>query len=334
MVFWRLINEAVPIIFINFESKLNTMKKSLYLFLLIASFGVSAQTNFHKGYSEGFKKGFCHQKIGCVAPVGVSLGPSPGQLFSSYKDGYNNGFSDGMKKSQSERRSESQSQSQSPYGRESYRPEFKTFTPDYNQLNKILKARQQSYNNNNNSTKNIEPVTLDDYLSHVSVKRGKHSNDKIKNLRINSINFNSQERKAINIQNEYLRFGKYPVYLQEGEYGNVGAIIYDSEGSIIYSGEEANVWIDEDGEVSLILFFEKKINSKNLSIFKYDSSVQKGMSNDNNSGFIWHLISYQEKVKFCKAEVLVQPYNSQLEEKGYEYKMILVFNNVLRKSKN
>lgn len=75
------------------------MKK--YPLILIAIFIAStilAQTNFTKGFNDGYKKGYCQdQGIGCIEPI-PPIAPIPKieENSNSYTDGYNRGFKMGL----------------------------------------------------------------------------------------------------------------------------------------------------------------------------------------------------------------------------------------------
>tara|TARA_A100001011_G_scaffold53286_1_gene51655 strand:+ start:3070 stop:3768 length:699 start_codon:yes stop_codon:yes gene_type:complete len=73
------------------------MKKLILLLLIVPIIGLS-QSNFYKGYSAGWKKGYCGESYGCIPPV-VPTPPSPRSGFNSYEDGYARGLSDGSKSS-------------------------------------------------------------------------------------------------------------------------------------------------------------------------------------------------------------------------------------------
>ena len=68
------------------------MKKLLLLLLIVPIIGLS-QSNFYKGYSAGWKKGYCGESYGCIPPV-VPTPPSPRSGFNSYEDGYARGTYD------------------------------------------------------------------------------------------------------------------------------------------------------------------------------------------------------------------------------------------------
>lgn len=73
------------------------MKSIIFTFIFISfSFIVKAQSEFSKGFKEGYKAGYCYQKTGCTAPM-TPIAPTPTypEKSSSYQDGYNRGFTDG-----------------------------------------------------------------------------------------------------------------------------------------------------------------------------------------------------------------------------------------------
>lgn len=67
----------------------------LLLLVLFAFQHINAQSDFSKGWDEGYREGYCYNKYGCVSPVPpVSPVPAPGQ--DNYKGGYNAGFIKGQ----------------------------------------------------------------------------------------------------------------------------------------------------------------------------------------------------------------------------------------------
>jgi len=74
------------------------MKKlKLILFIgILTSFTANSQTDYSKGWKNGYKEGYCYGYYGCVAPV-APVSPVPRAGESSYKDGYNRGFVKGKK---------------------------------------------------------------------------------------------------------------------------------------------------------------------------------------------------------------------------------------------
>lgn len=81
------------------------MKLQLLRWLLFLSFHLFVsisycQSSFDKGFEEGYKKGYCYEKIGCTPPVPpIAPLPVPGESIDSYQDGYNRGFKLGLEAS-------------------------------------------------------------------------------------------------------------------------------------------------------------------------------------------------------------------------------------------
>ena len=73
--------------------------KYIILFIFINN-QLFAQTEFDKGFKEGYKNGYCFNiGVGCVAPVTpVAPIPKANESSSSYQNGYDRGFAIGYKK--------------------------------------------------------------------------------------------------------------------------------------------------------------------------------------------------------------------------------------------
>lgn len=56
------------------------------------------QSNFDRGFQNGYKKGYCHdQGVGCMPPIPpIAPIPTVGENMDSYQDGYNRGFEMGL----------------------------------------------------------------------------------------------------------------------------------------------------------------------------------------------------------------------------------------------
>nr|WP_299034007.1 tetratricopeptide repeat protein [uncultured Tenacibaculum sp.] len=96
------------------------------LFLTIAillSTTVYSQTNYDRGFNNGYKKGYCHdQGIGCIDPI-PPIPPIPkiGESSDNYNDGYDRGFEMGL---QARKSSNSSSSSEN-------RTRYKTSSPEF-----------------------------------------------------------------------------------------------------------------------------------------------------------------------------------------------------------
>lgn len=80
------------------------MKGYLLIVAILFSTLIYSQTQFSKGFEEGFKKGYCYERgVGCLPPITpISPMPNISEKMESYTDGYNRGFQIGLDKSRSE----------------------------------------------------------------------------------------------------------------------------------------------------------------------------------------------------------------------------------------
>lgn len=231
----------------------------------------------------------------------------------------------------------------SPYGRKTYTPNIKPFSPNLNQLNNILKARQKRYYNNsqvqkryyNNSqgqntySSKTKKLTFYDIISD---KWNRNS------LGLKLTNFNSEERKAIKAKQTYDKFKSRPLDLYKGQY-TASVIVFDSNKDVKFVDNKAIVEIDAEGKVSFI--FCSSVFGITLPIMSYNETVKKSMDRERKKAstdsefskkldnFTWQLITYREKSKLCFAEILVQGYSNNLVKRGKEYSVVLLFNDKL-----
>jgi len=77
---------------------------STFIFLII-SFLAYSQSNFDKGFYDGFKKGYCYERDNnCIAPITPNAPiPSVNENSDNYNHGYNRGFQIGLDKSRNEK---------------------------------------------------------------------------------------------------------------------------------------------------------------------------------------------------------------------------------------
>jgi hypothetical protein len=74
------------------------MKKLILILVCFIGYIGFSQTNYNKGFEDGYKEGWCYGKgIGCIPPI-PPIAPIPriGEDFESYQDGYNRGFQMGL----------------------------------------------------------------------------------------------------------------------------------------------------------------------------------------------------------------------------------------------
>jgi tetratricopeptide (TPR) repeat protein len=124
--------------------------KKIILFLIFSVFTVqaSSQLEYYKGYRDGFKEGYCHGDVGCVAPI-APVGPAKsGENFFSYKDGYNNGYAAGI---QARDRDNSSYSNQYQTYRQSSSNIISMYNPrSQQQLTNALMQRQALFDQNKN----------------------------------------------------------------------------------------------------------------------------------------------------------------------------------------
>lgn len=73
------------------------MKKIITIIVLFTVNLILAQSNFDRGFSDGYKKGYCQDQGNCIEPI-PPIAPIPNvyESSSSYQDGYNRGFQQGL----------------------------------------------------------------------------------------------------------------------------------------------------------------------------------------------------------------------------------------------
>ena len=63
------------------------MKKLLIAILLFTSLAVSFNGSFCEGWKAGYKKGYCYDRYGCIAPI-TPICPIPYIGRNGYQDGF------------------------------------------------------------------------------------------------------------------------------------------------------------------------------------------------------------------------------------------------------
>lgn len=125
------------------------MHKLLIIVFLFLGINSYSQTQYSKGYEQGYKEGFCYNEFGCIPPIAPIAPISKiGENTNSYKDGYQRGFVDGMsantKGNKSNNNAESNS-SFSPYTPRKYGEYIEVY--DFDLMHRALEAKQRQYNN-------------------------------------------------------------------------------------------------------------------------------------------------------------------------------------------
>lgn len=129
-------------------------KKLVFLIGFLLSLSTFGQSDYSRGFQNGYKIGFCYNEFGCIPPI-PPLTPLPRLRESreSYQDGYNRGFKQGIedkqaKNSSSSVSSDSQENYSAPFlGESSHDPvEFARRRRLASQSAAIEMQRQQSAN--------------------------------------------------------------------------------------------------------------------------------------------------------------------------------------------
>ncbi|MGA1976611.1 MAG: FISUMP domain-containing protein [Bacteroidales bacterium] len=105
------------------------MKKTLLLLIFILlSLSTLGQSDYSRGFQNGYKAGYCYNDYGCISPIPpVTPIPLIGESQDNYQDGYNRGFKQGLedkqaKKSSSSYNTESQEYNSAPVLQDEYNP--------------------------------------------------------------------------------------------------------------------------------------------------------------------------------------------------------------------
>jgi len=117
----------------------------LFFFALVA-FG---QSDYDRGFKNGYKEGYCYNDFGCIAPI-PPITPIPliGESYDNYQDGYNRGFKRGLEDKQAAKKPNSGGY-QSGQGTNTQQQYQNTYVaPDYSLLLKALEMRQAQYERN------------------------------------------------------------------------------------------------------------------------------------------------------------------------------------------
>lgn len=80
------------------------MKRTIILYFLFISIPVFSQTEFSRGFQNGYKVGYCYREQGCIPPI-PPITPilRIGESQDNYQDGYNRGFKQGLEDKETKR---------------------------------------------------------------------------------------------------------------------------------------------------------------------------------------------------------------------------------------
>jgi hypothetical protein len=125
------------------------MKKNLLLLIaLLTSITVFGQSDYSRGFQNGYKEGYCYNDFGCIAPI-PPITPIPliGESNDNYQDGYNRGFKRGLEDKQAKKtNSGGYNSGQGTYNQQQYQSTY--VAPDYSLLLKALEMKQAQYERN------------------------------------------------------------------------------------------------------------------------------------------------------------------------------------------
>lgn len=110
--------------------------------MLLISIIANSQTNFDKGFEDGYKKGYCQDKGNCIAPISpIAPVPNVYESSSSYQDGYNRGFEKGL----NDQKTNNSSQNTNSY--KTAKGEFVDFSSEKQSANNNVTVSQEEWSN-------------------------------------------------------------------------------------------------------------------------------------------------------------------------------------------
>jgi tetratricopeptide (TPR) repeat protein len=89
------------------SEKYKTMKKTLvFLISFLLSLSTFGQSDYSRGFQNGYKVGYCYNDYGCIPPIPpITPIPRIGESQDNYQDGYNRGFKRGLEDKQTKKSS-------------------------------------------------------------------------------------------------------------------------------------------------------------------------------------------------------------------------------------
>lgn len=121
------------------------MKFYLIIYFAFITQIIFSQSNFERGFDNGFKNGYCFDDYGCIAPF-TPFAPIPllNESYENYNQGYNRGFTVGQRMKTIDITSAKQNNSNT-WGVATKFPEQNLYHPDNNYLMSVYSQAQQNY---------------------------------------------------------------------------------------------------------------------------------------------------------------------------------------------
>ena len=122
------------------------MKFYLIIYFAFITQIIFSQSNFKRGFDNGFKNGYCFDDYGCIAPY-PPIVPilSYSESYDNYNQGYNRGFSMGQIQKNSDTTRLNQPNNSNTWGVATIFPEQNLYHPDNNHLMNVYSQAQQNY---------------------------------------------------------------------------------------------------------------------------------------------------------------------------------------------
>jgi hypothetical protein len=130
--------------------KHNTMKRNILIIVtILISIAAFGQSDYSRGFQNGYKEGYCHNDFGCIAPI-PPITPIPliGESNDSYQDGYNRGFKRGLEDKRAAKTKSGGVRSDQGTNNQQNQYQNTYVSPDYSLLLKALEMKQAQYERN------------------------------------------------------------------------------------------------------------------------------------------------------------------------------------------
>ena len=70
---------------------------SIMLLFLVTSANLNLTTDYQRGWSKGYKAGWCHERVNCIPPLPPQAPLPTLNCPKGYTCGYNRGFAKGLR---------------------------------------------------------------------------------------------------------------------------------------------------------------------------------------------------------------------------------------------